>query len=63
MEMNVNHFISECSIKGIQENAWLGVENDQLETVQEIKTWPYLQMTYAQRRIFPRRIFDFEEQM
>ena len=40
------------SIKGVQDETWLGEKSDSLEIAQEIeKTWPYYQIVYTQPRI------------
>ena len=49
-DITINHIVSECN-KLAQK--WLGGQDDPLGIVQEIETWPYEQMVYAQPRIHP----------
>ena len=43
--------MSETSAKWLQDYTWLVGEGDPLGIVQDIESWPFYQMIYAQTRI------------
>ena len=43
--------MQETRAKRLQDHAWPGENDGLLGVVQEIKIWPYFQVTYAQTRI------------
>ena len=43
--------MQQSSIKGVQDQPWLGGKSDPLGIVQEIEIWLYDQMVYAQATV------------
>ena len=58
--------MQQTSTKGVQDQAQLSGKGDSLGIERGIKIWPYLQIVYAQIRIFPgmnKILWDFQLQM